>query len=236
MKDKKNFDWRSVPDEVAARTRELWSASLGLAQAVEQKGEEWYGALTGDRAALVERWQAEGTKVVDDLQLQANRVFDDLVKRGETLQEHGRRAVENASRRVAAGPKAVAEEVTHTAEQAVRSVLARMDVPTRSELGRLSDRVERLTREVHRLAVRLAGEPEGPGVLEVASMDGAWVVRDVRTGEVRFKASTKAEAVREGRERARAESPSELHILKLDGSIQDVSHYGEHDEETGGAA
>lgn len=227
MKDEpKPMDWKHLPEDLGRRTRELWSASLGFAAAAEERGEELLRALRGDRSALVDEWQARSTRALDDLQKEANKAFDGLVHRGERLQEDSLRFVEQTAKDLSAGPRAVARDVEKAVDRAVGAALHRLDVPSRKDLERLADRVERLTREVTRLAARMEGVPnEAPHVFEVASEGDGWVVREAGTAAVLDRAGNKGEAVRLARERARASAPSELRILRLDGSVQDVNHY-----------
>lgn len=221
------IDWQKLSDDLSKRTHDLWTASLGVVAAVEEQGERIYRAVRKDRGSLVEEMQDRSTKALDGLQTEANRVFDGLVARGEKLQTDSMHFVEGAARDLAAKPKAVAHDLELALEKAVAAVLHRLDVPSRKELERLSDRVERLTSEVTRLAARLAGEvpAETPALIEVASDGTVWTVRDMGTGQILDTADTKGEAVRLGRDRAHAMAPSQLRILKLDGSVQDTNHY-----------
>lgn len=227
MKEEENgFEWRRVPGMLADGTRVLFKAGLGVMERIEKQGERIVESLSGDRGELVEELQEKGSKAIDDMQAEANRVFRDLVDRGEQLQEEGGRRIGQAVKGLSERPKELAEAVEHTVERAVGATLRRLDVPTRREVERLTQRVARLTEQVERLASRLAGGEEvADTVLEVVPLGDAWCVRNLATGEILVEAETKAEAVRSGRERAHGMAPSELRILKQDGSVQDTAHY-----------
>jgi len=220
------FDWRRVPGLVAEGTRDLLKAGLGVVEVMEQRGEQLVGKLRGDRAALVEEMQERGSKAIDDMQFEANRVFRELVERGEKLQEEGSRRFGDAVKGMAERPKEVVDAAERTVGKAVAATMRRLDVPTRHEVERLTKRVEKLTSQVERLAARLAGRDAAEEtILEVVPIGDNWCVRVLETGDILFEADTKAEAVKTGRERAHAAAPSELRILKQDGSVQDTARY-----------
>lgn len=222
----RDFEWRAVPGMVAERTRDLLKAGLGMVDVVEKQGERLVDALGSDRAAMVEDLQARGSRAIDDLQTEANRIFQGLVDRGEKLQKAGERRVEETVRTLSDRPRELLQTIEKTVEKAVGATMHRLDVPTRTEVERLSRRVERLTHEVERLASRMRADAEiGPVVFEVVAVQDAWMVRNVGTGQVVAEAGTKAEAVRVGREQAHAAAPAELRILKQDGTVQDTAHY-----------
>ena len=227
MKEQESgFDWRRVPGLVADGTRDLLKAGLGVVEVMEQRGEKLVEKLRGDRSALVEEMQERGSKAIDDMQFEANRVFRELVERGEKLQEEGSRRFGEAVKDMADRPREMVGAAERTVEKAVAATLHRLDVPTRHEVERLTKRVEKLTAQVERLAARLAGEDAAAEtILEVVPIGDNWCVRVLETGEILFEADTKAEAVRMGRERAHAVTPSELRILKQDGTVQDTSRY-----------
>jgi poly(hydroxyalkanoate) granule-associated protein len=225
-KENREFEWRRVPGMVADGTRELLKAGLGVVDVLEHQGERLFDALSGDRAALVDDLQTRGSRAIDEMQVEANRVFRDLVERGERLQEEGGKRIGEAVKGLSDRPKEMAEAVEHTVERAVGATLRRLDVPTRHEVERLTHRVERLTEQVERLASRLAGgEGAAETILEVVAVGETWCLRDLATGEILFEAGTKAEAVKTGRDRAHGAAPSELRILKQDGTVQDTSRY-----------
>lgn len=206
-----------LPGEAAARGREVWLAGLGALSAIEEEGTEF---------------------------------FDDLVDRGEALEKRGRDQISEATREVSERQQHVVKTASDTAagtvsavEQAVngafRSVFGRLDVPTRSEVQSLADKVERLAQKLDGLAVTLEKQNDAASAgvqasaltaYHVTPHDEGWAV--VKEGAERATSvyGTKKEAVEGGREMARTHVPSELVVHKQDRSVQETFAYEDDDE------
>ena len=156
MKEKRTtFRIENLPDDVAGLGRDLWMAGLGAVAAVEEEGKKRYETLTDP-----------GRKRLAELQDEAARIFDDLVKRGENAERRGREQITErveavkedvaaVREDVAARPRALAEKIEQTVAASVEKTLERLDVPTRAEVRTLTKTVERLTEQVAQLTASL---------------------------------------------------------------------------------
>jgi len=120
----------TLQDELTERGREVWLAGLGALATVEEEGSKLFGRLV-DRGAEFEEERRKELKEV-----------------GEKAREQGDEAlaqIEEAS-----------EETQSLLMDTVNTALERFGVPTRSEVDRLSERVESLTKQVDELSDALS--------------------------------------------------------------------------------
>lgn len=206
-KKKDLFGLLDLPDEITTQAREVWLAGLGALSAVEE----------------------EGTKV-----------FNGLVKKGKAVEKAGRKKIkaarkmlDEAADEVVSKPaevtKDIEKKVTESVEETVEAVLHRLGVPTRQEVQDLSAKVEKLAKQVSKLGTVLeknAGNGQATTVYHVVPHDEGWAVKleGVSTPEGEY--ATKGEAVKEARNRAKAQEPSRLVVHRQDGTIQDSFSYG----------
>ena len=86
---------------------------------------------------------------------EGEKLFNSLVRRGETLEKQVQRPVESASARVSKTVKEARaragetlESISSTVDDTVAMALGRLGVPSRAEIASLGKRVEKLTRAV----------------------------------------------------------------------------------------
>ncbi len=123
----------NVTEEVIERGREIWLAGLGALATVEQEGSRFFNSL-------VERGKTVETKGKKRL----HAVVDDLETRKKEVAER----LEEQMERVGISFGKVEEKVGDVVEK----TLARLDVPTRSEVRILTRKVETLAKKVDKLA------------------------------------------------------------------------------------
>jgi len=96
---------------------------------------------------------------------EGNKLFKELVKRGETVEGIGREKVEKAKGTVT-GMKTVAESYWETFERTlddqVTAVIHRVGVPTKSEIEELTKKVEQLTASIEKLRGKPAPAKKAP--------------------------------------------------------------------------
>ena len=120
----------TLQDELTERGREVWLAGLGALATVEEEGSKLFGRLVDRGAEFEEERRRE------------------LKEAGEKAREQGDEAlaqIEEAS-----------EETQSLLMDTVNTALERFGVPTRSEVDRLSERVESLTKQVDELSDALS--------------------------------------------------------------------------------
>jgi len=124
----------TLQDELTKRGRDVWLAGLGALATVEE----------------------EGTKL-----------FNRLVDRGQKFEEERREEIEAASEKAREQRDEALEQIEEASEETrtlltdtVNQALERFGVPTRSEVDRLSEKVERLSTQVDELTDALADAEE----------------------------------------------------------------------------
>ncbi len=135
MADKKKDQTKRtdfIPDELAERGREIWLAGLGALSAAEEEG---------------------------------SRLFNTLIERGESYEKEGRKQIENVSKaveeqssEVSSQVGEVSAQVNATVSETIEAALERFGVPTQSEVQKLTDQVDDLSKKVEALAKLLENE------------------------------------------------------------------------------
>lgn len=189
----------------------------------------------GALPSTVSEVMAAGLGALREAQSSGSQQFDELVKRGRTVQQSGSDAAREAMRdvedavdrvfgSVRSAGDAVADGVQGRVEGMVEAVLSRLGVPTRGEILELQATVDALTARVTSARSASSTGPDR-AVYEVRKHDEGWAV--VRPGADRASAvrSTKKEALHEARSLARGQAPSTLVVYKLDGTVADTTTY-----------
>ena len=188
----------SLPRDVAERGREVWLTGLGTIATMEEEGTNAYEYVVRQR--------------------------DRLVKRGEKLEARGKARL--GAVRQDAGE--LTSDVGSAVVEPVMKTLRRLGIPTRSELGELSAKVDLLTRRVNLLIERLDSSatvtPARPVWTVRAREDGGEVAMEGDDRPVGVH-PTKDAAVEQGRELATEQAPSQLVVYKKDGTLQDTFAY-----------
>ena len=103
---------------------------------------------------------------------EGNKLFKELVKRGETVEGLGREKVEKAKGTVT-GMKTVAESYWETFERTlddqVTAVIHRVGVPTKGEIEELTKKVEQLTASIEKLRAKPAPAKKAPAAKKPTS-------------------------------------------------------------------
>jgi len=120
----------TLQDELTQRGRDVWLAGLGALATVEEEG---------------------------------NKLYNRLVERGKEFEEERRKELKEAEEEVREkGDEALtqleeaSEETQSLLLDTVNSALERFGVPTRSEVDRLSEKVETLSKQVDELSSTLS--------------------------------------------------------------------------------
>ncbi len=148
---------KNLIDDVAEFSRDLWLAGLGAVATVEEKGMKFYENLLDT-----------SSKRLKDLQEEATKLFEDLVKRGEAFEQKGREQftahveavkeeVESVKEDLAERLQETTDKVEETVAGSVEKTLEALEVPTRTDVRALTEQVERLTAQVKELAAGLEG-------------------------------------------------------------------------------
>ena len=220
-KQAENTTLDTLTDRLSTAGREVYLASLGAVATVEEESE---------------RLAADSRKRLDELQREASKLFDDLVKRGRTVEADARERLDAQARALKADVREAREklgqrreQVTDAAADAERSltatveaVLDRLDLPARAEVKDLSKKIDALARRVAELT-RLLEAPAPSAVLHVVPQEEGWAVKREGEAEPLVEATTKADVLDKARTLAEAAAPSRLVIHRKDGTIQDQS-------------
>lgn len=129
---KKKQSSESIQDELTKRGRDVWLAGLGALATVEEEGSKLFGRLV-DRGKQFEKERRS--------ELEAAR------KTAEKQRDEALEQIEEAS-----------EETQSLLTDTVNKALERFGVPTRTEVDRLSEKVETLSTQVDKLTKALSEE------------------------------------------------------------------------------
>lgn len=222
-------DLLDFPAGLADSAREVWMAGIGALSTVEEMGAELFDQLVKKG----ENWEQESRKMLTSATKQAGAAV-----------EGARATAENLSQKPLAWSSAVEAQVERLVEESIEGVLHRMNVPTHDEVQDLIGRVSALSGKVDALSARLklekadratakpaaATKPAGSAsatTFHVVPHDEGWAVEKEGASRATSVHSVKAEAVKAGRERAKAGASGRLVIHRQDGTIQDTFSYGE---------
>lgn len=221
----------TLADDLGERSRDLWLAGLGALATAEEESTKLIGAASRQRDEVVK----DIRKRLEDLQGEAEQVFQDLVKRGEKVERKGRKEldarleaaktdVETARKNVAKQGETAAGRVERLVAGAVETAMGRLDVPTRTEVKNLSTQLDRLADRVNRLTALL--QQQTTKVYHVVPHEDGWAVKQEGVETPLFETGTKADALELARERARLEEPSRLVVHRKDGTVMEQTAYG----------
>lgn len=88
--------------------------------------------------------------VVSTVEAESVRVFDELVKRGKSVEARGRKQISQAK----ADLESTTDELAGKLDRRVSDVLKRMGVPSAAQVEELTKRVDRLSNKVDRLTAK----------------------------------------------------------------------------------
>lgn len=202
----------ALPKDVATRGRDVWLAGLGALATVEEQGTTFFQGLVQQGEKLVET----GGK---------------LVEKGEAAEAKGKARIESLTAdlntRQSQVQKQVVGAVDSSVYEPVMEALKRLGVPTRAEIRELSGSVDVLTRRVNDLLGRMDADKAATVrlVFRVAAREDGWAVEHAGAERAVSLHPTKDEAVERARALANESKPSQLVILRKDGTIQDTFTY-----------
>lgn len=124
----------SIQDEITKRGRDVWLAGLGALATVEEEGSKLFGRLV-DRGKEFENERRSELKTAR--------------KKAEKQRDEALEQIEEAS-----------EETQTLLNDTVNKALERFGVPTRTEVDRLSKKVEALAQQVDDLTTALSDEAD----------------------------------------------------------------------------
>lgn len=182
---------------------------------------------------------------------EGNKLFNNLVDRGERLEQRGRDQIDRTAREVGEQQKKAVEQVEGTYSRfesvvtgVVKNVLERFDVPTRAEVRSLSLKVDDLSKKIDGLAVTLENKRTGTKATakagakvysdatsyHVVPHNDGWAVEKEGAQRATSVHETKKDAVAAGRELANGHKPSALVVHKQDRSVQETFTYEEDEQ------
>ena len=189
-----------------------------------------------------EIWLA-GLGALSRLEEEGDKVFRNLVDRGEDYEQKRREQIEDATSNLQKQQESLTEGVTKHIDDATKSVekavsdtfsgtLNRIGVPTRDEVQGLSKKVGDLSAKLDALSAMLDAQREDVEtvVYHVTPHDDGWAVMREGNEKATSVHETKKEALSAAREIAKDHVPSQLIVHKQDRSVQDTYAYDEEDE------
>lgn len=146
---------KTLKKKVLKKKAQVKPAALGIAAPVVESAREiWLAGLGAYSVA-----QAESGKLIE----QGNKLFEKLVSEGSKLEKKTRTVAETAVGDIKGGVESKVEAVRKQAvdnwdklenifEERVARVLGRLGVPSAEDVNRLSERVQKLSRQVTALS------------------------------------------------------------------------------------
>jgi poly(hydroxyalkanoate) granule-associated protein len=193
---------REIAKDVSTRGRDVWLAGLGALATVEQEGTSLFGTLV-----------KQGEK---------------LVERGEKVEKRGKEKVEELRGDLETRRGEVVQKVETNVYEPVMEALKRFGVPTREEVRELTGKVDALTRRVETLIGMVDAEvvaAPARAMFTVEAREEGWAVVKAGSEGAETRHPNKDEAVEHARGLAAAARPSQLVILRKDGTVQDTVTY-----------
>lgn len=186
-----------------------------------------------------EVWLA-GLGALARVEEEGEKLFKDLVKRGEQFEARGREQIEASmhtlteqQKRATESMSAATKAFTDTAQSVERAVsntltdtLGRVGMPTRNEVEELSTKVSTLSEKLDALSAALeARKRDAITTYHVQSHEKGWAVQREGAERATSVHETKKEAVSAARDEAKGHLPSRLIVHKQDGSVQETVEY-----------
>ena len=188
---------------------EVWEAGVGALAQARKKGGDTFEALVHLGSRVVDTGGKAARTAVGQVESAADSVV-------QTARDVADGAVDGVQGRI---------------EGTVEAILARVGVPGRDEVRALQAHVDALEARL----VELQAEPAAPAAApasapaaeryEVRPHERGWAVQKAGAARATAVHPTKKEALRDGRQTAKAHAPSQLTIYKTDGSVGDVVEY-----------
>lgn len=187
-----------------------------------------YKKIQGDVLGSAHKLLLAGLGTAKTLGEESGEAFDRMVARGREVETQGKKRLDTRKREI--------EKLTHKVEarvddlggqldKQVTAALARLGVPSRTEIQTLTRRVEELTLKVDRLATTAPARPVA--VYHVAPHEEGWKVAIEGQAAPASVHPTKEAALNAAREIAKAAEPSRVVVHRMDGTIQNQFGYGD---------
>ena len=188
-----------------------------------------------------EIWLA-GLGALSRLEEEGDKVFTDLVERGESYEAKRRQQIEDVTSGLRKQQEALTKDVTERLDNATDSVekavsdtlsgtLGRIGVPTRAEVRGLSRKVGELSKKLDALSQMLEAQETTAeeAVYHVVPHDEGWAVTLEGADKAVSVHETKKEALSAARNAAKTNVPSQLIVHKQDRSVQETYSYTDED-------
>ncbi len=188
-------------------------------------------------------WLA-GLGALSRVEEEGEKLFKNLVERGEQFEARGRKQVEASldavnkqQKRATDSMSAATKTFTDAAQSVERAVsntltdtLGRVGMPTRDEVEELSGKVSKLSEKLDALSAVLEARQGGVAtVYHVLPHENGWAVKREGAERATSVHDTKKEAVSAGRDEAKGHLPSRLIVHKQDGAVQETFAYDDED-------
>jgi poly(hydroxyalkanoate) granule-associated protein len=189
-----------------------------------------------------EIWLA-GLGALARVEEEGEKIFKNLVERGEEFEGRGRKQIESALEEISDQQKRAtktfgdvtkgftdaAESVERAVSNTVTDTLGRMGIPRRDEVEELSGKVGQLSEKLDALQAMLEAQQKEAKttVYHVIPHEEGWAVKREGAERATSVHDTKKEAVSSGRDTAKNHLPSRLIVHKQDRSVQETYAYDE---------
>lgn len=192
-----------------------------------------------------EIWLA-GLGALARVEEEGEKIFRNLVERGEAFEGRGRKQIEAAVDRLSEQQKEAskalgdatkgfseaAESVERAVSNTVTDTLGQMGVPRRGEVEELSSKVSQLSEKLDALQTMLDAQQKAAAkttVYHIVPHEEGWAVKREGAERATSVHDTKKEALSAGRDAAKNRLPSRLIVHKQDRTVQETFAY--EDEE-----
>lgn len=193
-----------------------------------------------------EIWLA-GLGALARVEEEGEKIFRNLVERGEEFEGRGRKQIEKAldqifeqqkeatrtfdevTKDVTKGVSEAAQSVERAVSNTVTDTLGRIGVPRREEVEELSGKVGQLSEKLDALQAILEAQKKDAvtTVYHIIPHEQGWAVKREGAERATSVHDTKKEALSAGREAAKDHLPSRLIVHKQDRSVQETFAYDE---------
>lgn len=190
-----------------------------------------YKKIQGDVLDSAHKLLLAGLGTAKTLGEESGEIFDRMVARGREVETKGKKELDSRKKeihRLTEKVESRVEGVGNQLDKQLSAALARLGVPSRTEIQTLTRRVEELTRKVDVLAATPVAAPaKAVAVYHVAPHEEGWKVGIEGQKAPASVHPTKEAALNAAREIAKAAEPSRVVVHRMDGTIQNQFGYGD---------
>lgn len=187
-----------------------------------------YKKVQGEVLGSAHKLLLAGLGTAKTLGEESGEIFDRMVARGREVETKGKKELDSRKKEIGKLTEKVESRVDGLGNQLdkqLTAALARLGVPSRTEIQTLTRRVEELTRKVDTLAT--AAPAKTTAVYHVAPHEEGWKVGIEGQTAPASVHPTKEAALNAAREIAKKAEPSRVVVHRMDGTIQNQFGYGD---------